>query len=134
MADAVRQGETKARVAGAGAALVVVAPFGAALVAQPAAAVVALLGAGFVGVAGVYLSIQQREAVGTGSKRRHRDLDRHRFQAGSHGGLFGAWVAAADGDERARRRHIAGAVVSFLWALCLGSFATLVLVSVLVRP
>lgn len=82
----------------------------------------------------MYLSTQQREAVGAGTKQRHRDLGQQRFQTGSHGGLFGAWVDAADGKEHARRHRIATSVVSFLWALCLGSFGTLVLVSVLVRP
>jgi hypothetical protein len=133
MADAVRE-DARERVLGVAAALVVVAPFGAMLLSQPGAGTVALLGAGVVGAVGVFLSIQQREAVGVGTKQRHRDLGQHRFQEGSHGGLFGAWVDAADGEERARRRRVAVSATSFLWALCLGSFGTLVVVSVLVAP
>ena len=133
MADAVRE-DARERVVGVAAALVVVAPFGAMLLSQPGAGTVGLLVAGFVGAVGVYLSTQQREAVGVGTKQRHRDLGQHRFQDGSHGGLFGAWVEAADGEERTRRRRVAVSMVSFLWTLCLGSFGTLVAVSVLVEP
>ena len=132
--DATQDGTTTWRAVGVGAALALVVPFGALLATQPGAGTVVLFGAGFLGAVGVYLSIQQREAVGVGTKQRHRDLGQQRFQTGSHGGLFGAWVAAAEGKERARRRRIAVAATSFVWTLCLGSFGALALVSVPVRP
>jgi len=133
MVEEVRE-NGRERLLGVAAALVVVAPFGGLLVTQPTAGMVGLLGTGFVGAVGVYLSLQQREAVGVGTKQAHRDLGQHRFQDGSHGGLFGAWVEAGDDEVRTRRHRIAVSAVSFLWALCLGSFGTLVVVSVLVEP
>jgi len=121
--ELVERTDVRALTGGVAAALVVVGGLTWVLFTRPTVGFFALIGAGVVGAAAVYLTVQERETVDSVQ----RDLGRDRHYAGSSGGAFGAWVGEASGAANARRHHIAVAVVSFSITLLMGSFATLLL-------
>jgi len=109
--------------AGVVAALVVVGGLGALLFTRPTLGFFGLVGAGLVGAAVAFLTVQERETVDS----MQRDLGQDRHYTGTTGGVFGAWVGDASGTENARRHRIAVMAVSFSLTLLAGSFTTLLL-------